>query len=106
MPMQHDAVFRPEIEVPDPQPRIDQRDQLLHLGLRTLRHLDVERAGDVQRFQPGHPGERYPVVGPLAAHQQRDLALVGALEWPRVRTRHVFRNIQRALAVQCSFITV
>jgi hypothetical protein len=53
--MQDHAVFRPEIEMPDPQPCIDQCDQLLHLRLGSFRHLDVERAGDMQRFEPGHP---------------------------------------------------
>jgi hypothetical protein len=80
MPEHHQSVLAPEIKMPDPHLLVNQRGQELHLGAAALRRLDLERAGEMQRFDVVHPGKGYLVVGPLAAHQDRNLVLAGTLE--------------------------
>ena len=40
-----DAFLEPEVEMADPQPLVDQRDQRLHFGAAALGHLEVEGTG-------------------------------------------------------------
>ena len=48
------------------------------------RDLHVERAGQMQRLDLGHPGEGELIVGPVALGDDRDFILAGALERPVV----------------------
>jgi hypothetical protein len=81
---QHHASLAPDIEMADPQLLVDERNQLLDLIAAAIGHLEVEGAGDVQAFEVFHPVERDVVVAPAAAHGNRDLVVVFALERPVV----------------------
>src|ERR1700693_727619 len=94
VPVHHDAVLGPQIEMPDPHLLVDQRDQLLHHRATALRHLELERAGQMQGLDVVHPGEGDLIVGPFPAHQDGDLVLAGALERPVVRRRHAFYDLE------------
>ena len=59
-------------------------DTLLHLDAQTVGHLELERAGEVQRLDVEHPGEGDLIVAPIAADQDGDLILAGAFERPVV----------------------
>ena len=74
---------------------VDQRDQLLHLVAAALRHLEVEGAGEMQRLDVVHPGERNLVVAPPAADQHGDLVVAGALERPVVDRGDAFDHVER-----------
>src|SRR5262249_50632378 len=64
VPVHDQAVLDPEIEMPDPHLLVDQRGELLHLGAAAFWGLELERAGEMQRLDVVHPGERDLVVGP------------------------------------------
>ena len=68
----------------DPHLFVHMRDQLLHLGAAALGDLDVEGAGEMQRLELAHPGERHLIVVPLALDQDVDLVVAGPLERPVV----------------------
>src|SRR5262245_65967079 len=95
MPEHHQSVLAPEIEMADPHLLVDQSGQELHLGAAAFRRLDLERAGQMQRFDIVHPGKGDLVVAPLAAHQDRDLVLASALKRPVVRRRHALDYFER-----------
>src|ERR1700730_10349547 len=52
-----DAVIDPDIEMSDPELFIDERRELDHFRAPAVRHLELERAGKMQRLDVGHPGE-------------------------------------------------
>ena len=58
----HHVVARPQVEMPDPELLVDQRDQALHLGAAAIRHLEVEGASDVQGLD-GRGGPGYTFTG-------------------------------------------
>src|SRR5690349_16973835 len=79
----------------DPELLVHLGDQLDYLVAPRLRHPQLERAGEMQRLDVAHPGERHLVLGPLAGDHQRDLVLAGARERPVVRRRHALDHIDR-----------
>jgi len=95
----HHAVLHPDVEMADPQLLVDHGNELLHFGQPQLRHFDFECAGQMQRLDLAHPGERDLIVGPLAGDDQRDLVLAGALERPVVAGRHALDDFQRIVAL-------
>ena len=78
---------------------VDQRDELLHFGAAALRHLELEGAGEMQRLDVVHPGEGDLVVGPLAAHQDGDLVVAGALERPVVGRGDPLDHVERIVVM-------
>ncbi|GCC47900.1 hypothetical protein chiPu_0031990, partial [Chiloscyllium punctatum] len=71
--MHHHAGVGPQIEMADPQLFVDRGDQPLHLGAARLRHLHVEGAGEMQRLDLAHPGERELIVDPVSLGDDRHL---------------------------------
>ena len=68
-----------------------------------LRHLQIERAGEMQRLDVVHPGERDVIVGPAAAHRDRDLVVAGAVERPVVHRGEPLDHVDRiALRARCA----
>ncbi len=65
---EHNGVLaRPEIEMPHPHLRIDAADEFDDLRAPTLGHLEIEGAGQMQRFHVIEPGETHMVVAQLPA---------------------------------------
>ena len=53
----------------------------------------------MQRLDIVHPGKGDLVVGPFAAHQDRDLVFAGALERPIIGRRHALDDFERIAAI-------
>src|ERR1700730_5341016 len=82
LPEHDQAVLLPEIEVPDPELFVHLRDQLDDFTATKRGNFEIECAGEVQRLDVAHPGERQLVISPIAAHDERALVVVGAIERP------------------------
>jgi hypothetical protein len=83
---EHDgAVFMPEIEMPDPQPRIHIHQQVRDiLAAHIFGHPHVEGRSDVQRFQVVAPGEAEMMVAPFARDGKVEFVPAGTLERPAI----------------------
>src|SRR5262249_53678655 len=88
-------VLAPQIEMSDPHLLVDQRDQLLHLAAATVRHFELEGAGEMQRLDIVHPGVGDLIIGPLPGGQDGDLVLARALERPSVGGRDSLDDFER-----------
>src|SRR6266571_2451776 len=91
----HKAIRGPKVEVSNPQLRVDHRKQPLHLSLAALRHLQFERASQVQRLDVEHPGKGNLIVGPFSAHHNCELVFACTLERPLVSGRHTLDYFER-----------
>src|SRR6185312_13343811 len=69
VPEHHHALVRPQVEMPDPKLFVDDRQELQYLDPAVVRHLEIERAGEMQRFKLGHPLKGNVVVGPMTFHR-------------------------------------
>jgi len=90
-----DAFIDPQVEVADPEPLVDHRDQRLHVAAAALGNLEVEGAGEVQRLDVVHPGVRELIIGPATGHENRDLVVARAFERPVVDRRDSLDHVQR-----------
>ena len=52
-----------------------QRNELLDVGLAPVGDPQVERAGEMQRFEVAHPGVGDLIVGPFAGDENGDLVV-------------------------------
>ena len=85
----------PQVEMPHQHLSVDVRKKLHHLGDANVGHLDVERAGDMQRFAVLHPGKRDVIIRPVSLDRHRDLVLAGTLERPVVGRSHELDHVYR-----------
>ena len=66
----------------DPELLVDQRDEPQNLLAAALGHLEIERAGDMQRLHVLDPGERHVIFCPAPAHGDRHLVRRRPVEDP------------------------
>ena len=92
--------------MPEPQLLVGDRDQLEGFGAPAQRHLQVEGAAYMQRFEIGKPGIGDLVIRPASGNRDRDFVFVVTLEGPLVRRceslDHVDRMFTSGRAVQGS----
>ena len=92
---EHDgAVFMPEVEMADPQPRIHIHQQVGDVLARgAFGDAHVEGGGQVQGFQVVAPGEAEMMVAPLARHGQIQFVPAGAFKGPAIILDGAFQHV-------------
>src|SRR5215475_7784206 len=90
----HKPIRGPKVKMSNPQLSVDHRKQPLDLSLTALRHLQLERASQVQRLDVEHPGERDLIVGPFSAHHNCEFIFACTLERPLVSGRNTLDNFE------------
>src|ERR1019366_1633756 len=98
MPEHDHAVFRPNVEMPDPKLFIDERDKRGKIHEARRRNLEVEGAGDMQGLHIGEPGEGDIVIGPAAGDRDRNFVLFVAVEGPMIMRGDALDDIDRVFA--------
>src|SRR5262249_37811712 len=82
MPKHDHSVIRPNVEMPDPELFIDERDKRGKLHYARRRYLEVKGAGNMQCFHLDEPGEGDIVLGPAAGDRDRNFVLFLSVERP------------------------
>jgi hypothetical protein len=72
--------MRPNVEMPDPELFIDERDERGNLHKTRGRDFEVEGAGNMQCLHLGEPGEGDIVLGPTAGDRDRNFVLFVPVE--------------------------
>src|SRR5215510_10232548 len=91
----HESIRGPQVEMSDPQLRVDHRKQPLNLRLAALWYLQLKSAGQMQRFDVEHPGERDLIIGPFAANDDCELVFACTLERPLMSGRDTLDDLER-----------
>src|SRR6202023_1880022 len=92
---EHDhPVIRPNVEMPDPELFIDERDERGNLHKARGRDFEVDRAGDMQCPHLGEPGEGDIVLGPAAGDRDRNFVLFVPVERPVIARGDSLDDVQ------------
>jgi hypothetical protein len=91
----HESIRGPQVEMSDPQLRVDHRKQPLNLRLAALWYLQLKGAGQMQRFDVEHPGERNLIVGPFPANDDCEFVFACTFERPLMSGRHTLDDLER-----------
>src|SRR5712671_3603114 len=97
MAEEHRAVFRPEVEMAQPELRIDGHQKLGDFAAPLTRYPHVEADRDVQRLEVLTPRETEMIVAPAAGNREVDLVACRTFEGPAIVFDRLLQHVERML---------
>src|SRR5258705_10284428 len=97
MAEEHSAVFRPQVEVAQPELRIDRHQELGDFAAPLTRYPHIEAHGNVQRLKVFAPGETEMIIAPAAGDREIYLVARRTFEGPAIVLDRLLQHVEGML---------